>query len=104
MGSCLSIVPSRQKTYEEILGKAWVSRNCVLDSALQVKLMRVVTDAYQGSAACLLQGAYNRLRLQERTNSKLKDVESDLKHQQLKDQFEKLQNNLTTLAEFLNLP
>merc|ERR1712187_1035720 len=96
--SCLNVVPNKHKTYEEALGKPWVTRNCVLDSALQMQLMRLVIGAYSRSAADVLQGAYNRLRMQEKELKREANAENELKHQQLKDQFEKVQSNLSVLS------
>eukprot|EP00930_Biecheleria_cincta_P046745 TRINITY_DN32281_c0_g1_i1.p1 TRINITY_DN32281_c0_g1~~TRINITY_DN32281_c0_g1_i1.p1 ORF type:complete len:1369 (-),score=275.65 TRINITY_DN32281_c0_g1_i1:67-4173(-) len=106
--SCLKLIPGRQKTYEEALGKSWVTRSCVLDGSLQVKLLQLISNAYLGSAASLLQRTYSQLRQQERENSRAPkgqfSAELELKLQQVRERFEKLQSNLTVLAESLNHP
>lgn len=108
--TCLNIVPAKQKAYEEALGKPWVERQCVLSDDLRTKLMQLIINAYQGSAAGLLQAAHTRLVEQEKVNAKLRvdkgqvDADNEQKHQLLKEGFTKLQATLTTLSESLNQP
>eukprot|EP00927_Polykrikos_kofoidii_P066230 TRINITY_DN61869_c0_g1_i1.p1 TRINITY_DN61869_c0_g1~~TRINITY_DN61869_c0_g1_i1.p1 ORF type:complete len:1314 (+),score=281.66 TRINITY_DN61869_c0_g1_i1:502-3942(+) len=108
--SVLNVVPTKQKAYEEALGRSWVERQCTLDDQLRSQLTHLIVNAYQGSAAGLLQSAHVRLLEQEKVNSKLRvdkgqvDAENEQKHQQLKEMFTKLQGNLAILSEFLNQP
>eukprot|EP00928_Gymnodinium_smaydae_P013549 TRINITY_DN14938_c0_g1_i1.p1 TRINITY_DN14938_c0_g1~~TRINITY_DN14938_c0_g1_i1.p1 ORF type:complete len:287 (+),score=102.51 TRINITY_DN14938_c0_g1_i1:129-989(+) len=45
--SCLNVIPSKQKTYEEALGRSWVERTCVLEDAQRTQLMQLIVNAYQ---------------------------------------------------------
>lgn len=108
--SCLNIVPSKQKAYEEALGKSWVERQCVLDDGLRSQFSRLVVNAYQSAAAGLLQNAHSKFIEQEKANTKLRvdkgvvDEENQKKYDTLKENLTKLQGNLSTLSEFLNQP
>lgn len=107
---CFSIIPSKQKAYEEALGKAWCERACLLEAPLQGQLSQVVVNAYQSSAAGLLQTAHSRLLEQEKINAKLRvdkgavDADNQTKHEELKGNYSKLQATLIILSDYLNQP
>lgn len=101
--SCLNITPNKQKSYEEVLGKPWISRTVALSSELQMRLAQLITGAYRRAAGDLQQRVYSEMLQQERLNSKQKTAESEQKLQQHKETFEKLQSNIVVLSEYLNL-
>lgn len=108
--SCFSVAPSKLKNYEEALGKAWVTRQCVLEDSLRTQLQQLLVNAYQSSGSGLLTSAHSRIVEQEKLHTKLKvdkgavDPENEQKMVQLKEAFTKLQANFSTLAENLNQP
>lgn len=108
--SCFNIVPSKQQTYAEALGKEWPARQCVLDEAVRNQLQQLAVNAYQSASAGMLRNAHNRLVEQEKANAALRvdkgqvDAENEQKHTQFKEALQKIESTLTTLSEFLNQP
>eukprot|EP00931_Biecheleriopsis_adriatica_P059719 TRINITY_DN35795_c0_g1_i1.p1 TRINITY_DN35795_c0_g1~~TRINITY_DN35795_c0_g1_i1.p1 ORF type:complete len:1224 (-),score=400.36 TRINITY_DN35795_c0_g1_i1:222-3830(-) len=108
--SCFNVVPAKQKSYAEALGKEWPARQCVLEEAHRNQMLQLAVNAFQSAGGGLLQGAHAKLLEQEKVNSQLRvdkgqvDAENEQKHAELKEKLQKTQTTLTTLSECFNQP